>query len=373
MTTLLIIDSDGASRQAVHAAAPPDWTVLEASDGLRGLDAVRQHAAPLDLIAIDPQLPDLEGRLVYVQLRTLCPMVPILPITRAVHMLPLLAELGCLPACLKPVVVDELARRLRAAASGGPAAPPPSALAPLLLEYALAAEQRLCQERCPLRVLVYASSPITRAGLTQLLSPAALVHEAAQPGALRRALNQFRYHALVADANDSEVVLPAGHAAAIPLVLVAGSPAQASLALVEGVVGVVLEQDPAAPVRLTQLLDAIAAGERYAAPPYDVLPSDPDQSLVPAAIVRRFVSSPVTPRELAVLWLDAQGWTSERIARHLTVDRATITSYWKRVQRKLQRDRAGVRAWVRARLADDPPPDPPHEHADGTASPAPGA
>jgi DNA-binding NarL/FixJ family response regulator len=50
-------------------------------------------------------------------------------------------------------------------------------------------------------------------------------------------------------------------------------------------------------------------------------------------------------------YLDAQGWSHEQIAQQLTVDRATVTSYWKRVQRKLSCDRQGVREWVHQQVA----------------------
>src|SRR3712207_956676 len=82
--TLLVIDDDPFVRIKVKLAAPPNCEVLSASDGLSGLDIARRQLAlgRLDLVVLDIQLPDLEGRHVCAQLRRLSERVQILPLTK---------------------------------------------------------------------------------------------------------------------------------------------------------------------------------------------------------------------------------------------------------------------------------------------------
>ena len=47
-----------------------------------------------------------------------------------------------------------------------------------------------------------------------------------------------------------------------------------------------------------------------------------------------------------MLWLDAQGCAAAQIAELLCIDPDTVKSHWKRIQRKLELDRA----WLHAHL-----------------------
>ena len=62
MTTILVIDDDASAHAYVPAAAPADWAVWEASDGLTGLDQVCQRPNDLDLIVLDVGMPTVGVR-----------------------------------------------------------------------------------------------------------------------------------------------------------------------------------------------------------------------------------------------------------------------------------------------------------------------
>jgi CheY-like chemotaxis protein len=124
MPTVLVIDDDPLVASSVRAAAP-EWTLLEAYDGAAGIAVVRTHHSSLDLIVLDVRMPQHDGILVCVQLRTEFPDLPILPITGAIEAIPMLTGLGCLSPLLKPVPLDLLATALHAAIGTRP--PPLSA------------------------------------------------------------------------------------------------------------------------------------------------------------------------------------------------------------------------------------------------------
>jgi DNA-binding NarL/FixJ family response regulator len=201
-------------------------------------------------------------------------------------------------------------------------------------------------------VLVYATSPITRAGLAHLLGTMARIEEASQPGALRRALAHGHYHALVAAASDGATALAITQPYALPVIFVA--PTDATLPLPTAhVVGVIRENDPAAPVYLQHVLAAIQDGD------WDTLPFTPamptaSRGVVPPAVMQQFAHTPLTPREIETLWLDLQGWSRDQIAEQLSIEQTTVNSHWKRIQRKLHLTRQDVRLWARAQVAHPP-------------------
>lgn len=347
--TVLVIDDDPTARAYVRAALPVGWSLLEAADGLSGLDLVRQRLRDLALIVLDMQLPDLEGRSVCIQIRYLSPTVPILPFTAAVQAAPVLHELACLAPVLKPARPERLAEAIRAALGAGA---PPLLSSPLLgwaHEQSTLLEQIARQQSQTRRVAVFASSGVTRAGLARLLDPLAQTAEAASPAALRRLLREGRWTALVADAADYPHVLEAARERGVPLVLVAASVAQAQALRLPDVAAVVLDTDPAIEVKLARVLEALVQGEVPSALLTDDLATQ-RAALVPPQIGARLADTPLTPREQEVLWLDAQGCAAAQIAELLCIDPDTVKSHWKRIQRKLGLDRAGVRAWLHARL-----------------------
>lgn len=234
----------------------------------------------------------------------------------------------------------------------GPPWAPPLLSSPLLgwaHEQSTLLEQIARQRSQTWRVAVFASSGVTRAGLARLLDPLAQTAEAASPAALRRLLREGRWTALVADAADAQHVLEAARERDVPLVLVAASAAQAQALRLPDVAAVVLATDPAIEVKLARVLEALVQGEAPPALLADDLVAQ-RAALVPPQIAARLADMPLTPREQEVLWLDAQGCAAAQIAELLCIDPDTVKSHWKRIQRKLQPDRAGVRAWLHARL-----------------------
>jgi DNA-binding NarL/FixJ family response regulator len=136
----------------------------------------------------------------------------------------------------------------------------------------------------------------------------------------------------------------------IPLVLIAATRDEAAAVDSEGVACVLVERDPALPTQLLRVLQALAHGERpiIVAPRMTV--ERRRQHLVPPRIARQFADTPLSRRELDVLWLDYQGLGMAAIAGALQIEKSTVTSHWKHIQRKLGTERAAVKAWVRARL-----------------------
>lgn len=351
MPTLVAITPDAVRRQVIRASLPTGWKLHEASNGVQGLALVRQMANHIDLLVVASALPDLDGRLVCLQLRTLCPTVPLIPIADAGGSVPFLIEIGCLPPLAHPLAVDDVRARIAAACAMGAPPAPTSAFVQLVLAHAVSEEQRVRQERCPCRVLVYATSPFMRAGISQLLDPSMTQSPCGQPAALRRTLSAYRYDVVVAPAADRAIVREVCHARAIPLILIVSRTTPASVVAAEGVSGLVADYDPFAAVRLVHMLAAIAHGEPLNHLPPGLEADFVGLAFVPSLVARWFDATPVTRRELDLLWLDAQGWSNARIARQLLIDRTTVTCYWKRVQRKLHRDRRGVRAWMREQVA----------------------
>ncbi len=60
-TLLLVEDEDAVRAFAARALANRGYTVLEAGDGLKGLEIVQQHAGPIDLVITDVVMPNMDG------------------------------------------------------------------------------------------------------------------------------------------------------------------------------------------------------------------------------------------------------------------------------------------------------------------------
>jgi DNA-binding response OmpR family regulator len=115
MRRVVLIEDSLDARNYVRDHAPADWEMLEAADGLSGLDLVRQWLPALDLVILDMMLPDVDGEYVCAQIRELSQTLPILPYTGKEEALPVLKDLACLPALIKPVLVPRLTQSLQAA------------------------------------------------------------------------------------------------------------------------------------------------------------------------------------------------------------------------------------------------------------------
>jgi DNA-binding NarL/FixJ family response regulator len=329
--------------------------VLEAEDGLTGLDLVRQHDRRLDLIVLDVGMPTIDGRIICARIRDVNPSVPILPFTGMAHAVGVLNAFGCLPPVLKPVRPNDLARALYAALEQ-PA--PPLHEGPLMgwaYEQSQLVEHLIRQNLAVPRVAVFASSPVKRAGLARMAAVSGQVVEAGHENALRHLLAGMRWTAIVADAADYHHVAPPAREHGIPLVLIAATPGQAQAAPTTTATLILVETDPALESHLATALEAIASGETLSQ--WLVPPPAASRGVVPPVVARQFADTPISARELEVLWLDYHGHTLRDIAESLSIEPTTLTSHWKRMQRRIGRDRPGVRRWMRERLelnaADD--------------------
>jgi hypothetical protein len=93
MPTVLVIDDDPATADALRRVAPSDWTVATAPDGVAGLDMVRRRAPMPDVVVLDVQMPH-DGVLTALQLRRQHPNLPIVPCTAFPEFLGVLADRG---------------------------------------------------------------------------------------------------------------------------------------------------------------------------------------------------------------------------------------------------------------------------------------
>src|SRR6266540_2306115 len=322
MTTILVIDDDASARAYVRAAAPADWTVWEASDGLTGLDLVRQRPNDLDLIVLDVGMPTVDGRVICARIRDVRPTVPILPFTGMAHTVSVLNAFGCLAPVLKPVRPSHLTRALQMALEQP--APPiqEGPLANWAYEQSQLVEHLIRQNLAVPRVAVFATSPVKRAGLAHLAAVVGQTVEAVHEPALRHMLAGMRWTAVVTDAEDYRQIAPLVREHQVPLVVLAATPSQAQLISPTDSTLVLLEQDPALTTQLATALEALANGESLAE--LLMTPVPPSRGVVPPAVMRQFTDTPISPRELEVLWLDYHGQTLADIARSLAIDPSTV-------------------------------------------------
>lgn len=357
MPIVVVIDGNAQSRALVHDAAPADWTLLDAADGLSGLDLVRQHYRELGLVILDMNLPDVDGRIVCVRIRELRADLSILPFTAQTNTVEVYEQLACLPPVFKPTPPDSLAQALRIAITQP--APPyfPNPIIDFIKTQSSVIEQLARRQRTMLPVGVYAASAVKRAGLLHLLAETAQTYEAVDLRALDVLLRCMQMTAVVAPAEDYPRLAALVQEYRVPLVLIAADPVQAALVNAVEIVGVLLEQDAAIAVRLAAMLQAIAAGVRPVIYPLDTQTESMPRHVVPPTVLQRFADANLTPRALDILWLDYQGLTTEQIARTLKIVPATVDSHWKRIQRVLKHSRKDVQVWVRELLQDYVSPD----------------
>ena len=111
---VLVIDDEEAARRAVAAGLRElGWEVLEAGDGLSGLEAALRGRP--DVVLLDLRLPGLEGEQVLVRLRQTS-RVPLIVISakRAEDDRVAALDMGADDYLVKPFTVRELAARIRA-------------------------------------------------------------------------------------------------------------------------------------------------------------------------------------------------------------------------------------------------------------------
>jgi CheY-like chemotaxis protein len=152
----------------MRSAAPLDWTVLEASDGLTGLDLVRQHQQTLDLIMLDVGMPTIDGRIICARIRDLSSRVPILPFTGMALTVSILNAFGRLPSILKPVRPPALVYALEQPLAQPTPPPQDGLLIGWAYEQRQLVEHLIRQNLAVVRVAVFAISPVKRAGLARM-------------------------------------------------------------------------------------------------------------------------------------------------------------------------------------------------------------
>jgi DNA-binding NarL/FixJ family response regulator len=328
MTTILVLDDDPYVPMLVESVAPAEWIVLEAPNGLVGLDLLRQLLAkqhPLDVIILDLQMPGLDGYDTALRIRQLAPDTPLVILTSMGEsadpdLAAYAAEVGCV-LLRKGIPPDVLRCGIQAAC-----------MRPLKVHRtaALGRLQRKAQEAeamarryASIRVGLFATDPLWLAGAAALLHDSLLVvgvaHTADQLCIL---LAGRRIDVLVVAWQDIHVMRSRRPLADHPpiLVIVPNYATAQGLRQAEDIASVVIAGEP------TTLLEAIqvtAVGGQYAPAP----PAAPDPAAPYAAHL--------TPREQELLALDQPGVSVTLLAQALGVAPKTIEQYRWRIRAKL--------------------------------------
>jgi CheY-like chemotaxis protein len=72
--TILLVDDEPAIRAVIaRGLAAQGYNVLEAENGLKALDAADAYKAPIHLVISDVEMPDMDGRELFRNLRTWYP------------------------------------------------------------------------------------------------------------------------------------------------------------------------------------------------------------------------------------------------------------------------------------------------------------
>jgi DNA-binding NarL/FixJ family response regulator len=199
-------------------------------------------------------------------------------------------------------------------------------------------------------VLVVVETPLKQAGLVHMLASVAQPHAVQHLEELQQQLETMAWIAVVTDTARASDVLPFAAAREVPVVLIAADPREATLAPIEALACVLVEQDPTLLARLTSTLHVLARGAQRVAWPSQFATKRRRQNIVPASVVRTFADTGLTRRHLDVLWLDYQGLETEAIARALRIEEATVASHWKGIRRTLGGEREEIKEWAGKRL-----------------------
>jgi CheY-like chemotaxis protein len=111
--TILIVDDDQASLQAMRSVLAEDFDVVLASDGRQALDVFA--ARPIDLVICDVLMPNMDGIEMLRALRALSATVPVVTISGggtigADNYLRATVALGASAKLAKPIRADDLLR-----------------------------------------------------------------------------------------------------------------------------------------------------------------------------------------------------------------------------------------------------------------------
>jgi CheY-like chemotaxis protein len=117
--TALVIDDESSVRRTIRRALEPEiCNVVEAEDGVRGIQIVSRGAPPTDLVLVDLMLPNLDGLEVIDSLSRSHPGLPLLCVTgfgaTATALLESTLTEYHVPVLLKPFNAEKLADAVRA-------------------------------------------------------------------------------------------------------------------------------------------------------------------------------------------------------------------------------------------------------------------
>lgn len=119
MTSLLLIEDDlNAARLVEKLLTPCGFVVHHAENGLFGLRYVREHTIAIDMVLVDMDLPDLDGKHVVLQLRGIfaARRLPIVAFTAhdSERARWLAAQIGCDGYLTKPIDTRTFVEEVRA-------------------------------------------------------------------------------------------------------------------------------------------------------------------------------------------------------------------------------------------------------------------
>jgi signal transduction histidine kinase/DNA-binding NarL/FixJ family response regulator len=115
---VLCIDDTQEVRLLVRRLLPPHYIILEADDGLRGIElAEKEHP---DLVLVDLHMPQLTGYEVATRIKSFLPHIPVIALTADVsaHVRERALASGCDGYISKPIDPDEFADQIQAFLSG---------------------------------------------------------------------------------------------------------------------------------------------------------------------------------------------------------------------------------------------------------------
>jgi DNA-binding NtrC family response regulator len=102
--TIIVIDDDPSTLQffvRLFERYAPTVQVVIARDGLRGLQAITDHHASLQLVLLDTRMPLLDGQTVAAFVRLHYPQVAILPVTGDPNVSEAYSTMGCRAVVVK--------------------------------------------------------------------------------------------------------------------------------------------------------------------------------------------------------------------------------------------------------------------------------
>lgn len=119
-TLLLVEDDDGVRRATRRLLESAGYTVLEASEGMTGLELFRLHLREIRLVLLDVVMPGMSGRDVYDQLVLVDPGVRVIFMSGYPEDVLTRMNLGLIEYVNKPIMPEELLAKVRCVIEGTP-------------------------------------------------------------------------------------------------------------------------------------------------------------------------------------------------------------------------------------------------------------